>query len=53
MEASPRLVRARACLGEGVVLVLHGGASRGDGVRVSPTQLSVVRMIATARAARG
>ena len=35
---------------EGVVLVLHGGASRGDGVRVSPTQLSVVRMIPTARA---
>ena len=30
---------------EGVVLVLHGGASRGDGVRVSPTQLSVIRMI--------
>jgi alpha-beta hydrolase superfamily lysophospholipase len=35
---------------DGVVLVLHGGASRGDGVRVSPTQLSVIRMIATARA---
>ena len=35
---------------EGVVLLLHGGASRGEGVRVGPTQLSVVRMIATARA---
>ncbi len=30
---------------DGVVLVLHGGASRGDGVAVSPTQLSVLRMI--------
>jgi pimeloyl-ACP methyl ester carboxylesterase len=30
---------------EGVVLVLHGGASRGEGVRVSPTQLSVLRMV--------
>jgi hypothetical protein len=33
-----------------VVLVLHGGATRGEGVPVSPTQLSVVRMIPTARA---
>lgn len=30
---------------EGAVLVLHGGASRGEGVRVSPTQLSVLRMV--------
>jgi pimeloyl-ACP methyl ester carboxylesterase len=29
----------------GVVLVLHGGASRRDQVAVSPTQLSVLRMI--------
>ena len=29
----------------GVVLVLHGGASRGQVVRVSPAQLSVLRMI--------
>lgn len=32
------------------MLVLHGGASRGDQVVVSPTQLSVLRMIPTARA---
>ena len=42
---------------EGVVLLLHGGASRRGGMRVSPTQLSVLRMvpIATriAQAARG
>ncbi len=29
----------------GVVLVLHGGANRRDDPRVSPTQLSVLRMI--------
>ena len=29
----------------GIVLVLHGGASRRESVAVSPTQLSVVRMI--------
>ncbi|SEC54457.1 Alpha/beta superfamily hydrolase [Nocardioides exalbidus] len=34
---------------QGVVLVLHGGASRGAGVRVSPTQLSVLRMVPVAR----
>ena len=34
---------------EAVVLVLHGGASRGDVVHVSPAQLSVLRMIPTAR----
>jgi pimeloyl-ACP methyl ester carboxylesterase len=33
----------------GVVLVLHGGASRRRDVMVSPTQLSVVRMIPIAR----
>ena len=32
------------------MLVLHGGASRGERVMVSPTQLSVLRMIPTARA---
>lgn len=41
----------------GIVLVLHGGASRRDQVAVSPTQLSVLRMIPTAtrvaRAGRG
>ncbi len=41
----------------GVVLVLHGGASRRDSMAVSPTQLSVLRMIPIAariaRAGRG
>ena len=38
----------------GAVLVLHGGASRRDGVAVSPAQLSVLRMIPiAARIARG
>jgi len=31
------------------VLVLHGGASRRDGSAVSPTQLSVLRMVPVAR----
>ncbi len=35
---------------EGVVLVLHGGASRGPQVPVDARQLSVLRMIPTARA---
>jgi pimeloyl-ACP methyl ester carboxylesterase len=30
---------------DGAVLVLHGGASRRDGIAVSPAQLSVLRMI--------
>jgi dienelactone hydrolase len=34
---------------DGVVLVLHGGASRGPQVAVDPRQLSVLRMIPTAR----
>ncbi len=34
---------------EGVVLVLHGGASRGRPMPVSPAQLSVLRMIPIAR----
>lgn len=33
----------------GIVLVLHGGASRSDGAAVSPTQLSVLRMVPVAR----
>jgi pimeloyl-ACP methyl ester carboxylesterase len=33
----------------GAVLVLHGGASRAADVRVSPTQLSVLRMVPVAR----
>lgn len=32
------------------MLVLHGGASRGEQVMVSPTQLSVLRMIPTSKA---
>lgn len=34
---------------QGLVIVLHGGASRGSQVMVSPTQLSVLRMIPVAR----
>ncbi|MCW2761098.1 MAG: alpha/beta hydrolase, partial [Marmoricola sp.] len=30
---------------EGLVLVLHGGGSRRDSTMVSPTQLSVLRMV--------
>ncbi len=38
---------------DGAVLVLHGGAARGTPMAVSPTQLSVVRMVPIAkRAAR-
>ncbi|QIG44336.1 alpha/beta hydrolase [Nocardioides anomalus] len=51
MEAVPKLVAVREPdAPDAVVLVLHGGASRGDQVVVSPTQLSVVRMIPTAHA---
>ncbi len=51
MDAGPTLVPVHEPdSADGVVIVLHGGASRGDGVRVSPTQLSVIRLIATARA---
>ena len=58
VEAAPRLLPVRVPASpDGVVLALHGGASRGDDVRVSPTQLSVVRLIPTAlavaRAGRG
>jgi pimeloyl-ACP methyl ester carboxylesterase len=42
---------------DGVVLVLHGGAHRGEQAVVSPTQLSVLRMVPIAgriaRAAKG
>jgi alpha-beta hydrolase superfamily lysophospholipase len=42
----PRLIDTRVPRRpEGVVLVLHGGGSRGESVRVSPTQLSVLRML--------
>lgn len=50
MEATPRLIPVREPEGAtGVVLVLHGGATRGQQMMVSPTQLSVLRMIPTAR----
>jgi pimeloyl-ACP methyl ester carboxylesterase len=50
VEAEPRLVPVREPGSpDGVVVVLHGGGSRGDRVMVSPTQLSVLRMIPTAR----
>jgi alpha-beta hydrolase superfamily lysophospholipase len=34
---------------EGIVIVLHGGASRGGSAMVSPAQLSVLRMVPVAR----
>ena len=50
MTDHARLVRTRVPRRpEGVVLVLHGGASRRDRVRVSPRQLSVLRMVPIAR----
>ncbi len=51
MHAKPKLVPVnQPASPEGAVLVLHGGASRGDQMMVSPTQLSVIRMIPTAQA---
>jgi predicted esterase len=50
MELQPRLVAVRTPRQpRGVVLVLHGGASRREAVAVSPTQLSVLRMVPIAR----
>lgn len=58
MELTPRLIETT--LPEkpvGAVIVLHGGASRRENMMVSPTQLSVLRMIPVAkriaRAGRG
>lgn len=46
----PRLIDVRVpARPEGAVLVLHGGAARRGDVRVSPAQLSVLRMIPIAR----
>ena len=58
MDANARLINTREPRNpEGLVLVLHGGASRRDRPEVSPTQLSVLRMIPIAqriaRAGRG
>ncbi len=50
MDVSARLVVTRAPKNaEGLVLVLHGGASRRETTMVSPTQLSVLRMVPIAR----
>ena len=58
MELQPRLIDTAVPTAPcGAVLVLHGGASRRENMRVSPTQLSVLRMIPIAkriaRAGRG
>ena len=46
----PRLVTTSApSAPEAVVLALHGGAARPGGAAVSPTQLSVLRMVPIAR----
>lgn len=48
--SAPRLVDVRTPTAPaGVVVVLHGGAQRRERTMVSPTQLSVVRMIPVAR----
>jgi pimeloyl-ACP methyl ester carboxylesterase len=50
MELKPRLIDVVVPADPvGVVLVLHGGASRRANMRVSPTQLSVLRMLPVAR----
>ena len=50
MKLEPRLLPVgTAPQPRGVVLVLHGGASRRENMRVSPAQLSVLRMIPIAR----
>jgi dienelactone hydrolase len=50
IEPRPRLIDvALPSRPEGAVIVLHGGASRRDRMRVSPAQLSVLRMIPIAR----
>lgn len=51
MDLAPRLIDVRTPRDpQAVVLVLHGGADRRDEPAVSPTQLSVLRMVPTARA---
>lgn len=50
MELKPRLIEVAVPERPlGVVVVLHGGASRRANMMVSPTQLSVIRMIPIAR----
>jgi pimeloyl-ACP methyl ester carboxylesterase len=51
MELQPKLIDVQIPRKpEAAVLVLHGGASRRTDMMVSPTQLSVLRMIPIARA---
>lgn len=51
MDLAPRLIdTATPRAPEAVALVLHGGADRPDMPGVSPTQLSVLRMVPTAKA---
>lgn len=53
MKLEPKLVEvAVPDRPEGVVLVLHGGAARRRSMMVSPTQLSVLRMVPVARRIR-
>jgi pimeloyl-ACP methyl ester carboxylesterase len=50
MELQPRLIEVTVPDDAvGAVLVLHGGASRGERMMVSPTQLSVLRMVPIAK----
>jgi pimeloyl-ACP methyl ester carboxylesterase len=50
LKLDPRLISvAVPPRSRGVVLVLHGGASRRENMRVSPAQLSVLRMVPIAR----
>jgi pimeloyl-ACP methyl ester carboxylesterase len=50
MDVSARLITTHAPRNpEGLVLVLHGGGSRRDSAMVSPTQLSVLRMVPIAQ----
>jgi len=50
VEVHARLLPVRTpARPDGIALVLHGGGSREQGVRVSPTQLSVLRMVPVAR----
>ena len=58
MDVAARLITVRAPRkATGLVLVLHGGGARRDSTMVSPTQLSVLRMVPIAhriaRAGRG
>lgn len=50
MDLQPRLIDVATPVDPvGFVVLLHGGASRASTMRVSPTQLSVLRMVPIAR----